>query len=300
MPGVWDALSARLAAGAGFDAVFLSGYAVAGAMLGLPDIGLLTQTEMADVARRVCGAVPEHDRRRRRRHRLRQRAATSARTVELWEAAGAAGLFLEDQVWPKRCGHMAGKQVVPTRATGWPSCGGARPSHAPVRDGAHRRPAPARARRGDRRARRRRLATSGSTRCSSRRPSRSPSSSDRRRRARVRARRQHGRDGQDPVADARPSSPSSGSLSIVSPLSRALRCRARPCRRRYGALRTTTGSLRDDLDRLVSFEDFTDLVDLERHQAMDERYGGRRRRRRARRGRCARSCLSSGPIGVVH
>jgi methylisocitrate lyase len=113
MPGVWDALSARLAAGAGFDTVFLSGYAVAGAMLGVPDVGLLTQTEMAEVARRVCSAVPD--------------AAVVvdgdtgygnelnvARTIDLWEASGAAGIFIEDQVWPKRCGHLAGKQVVPT------------------------------------------------------------------------------------------------------------------------------------------------------------------------------------------
>ena len=112
MPGVWDPLSARLAARAGFEVLFVSGYAVAGTLLGQPDIGLLTQTEMADVARRVCGAVPEvavvvdAD-------TGYGNALSAARTVELWEAAGAAGLFLEDQVWPKRCGHMAGKQVVP-------------------------------------------------------------------------------------------------------------------------------------------------------------------------------------------
>jgi 2-methylisocitrate lyase-like PEP mutase family enzyme len=111
MPGVWDPLSARLAAGAGFDTVFLSGYAVAGSLLGQPDIGALTQTEMAEVARRVCPAVADTmvvvdadtgygD------------ALNVVRTVEMWEAAGATGLFLEDQVWPKRCGHMAGKQVV--------------------------------------------------------------------------------------------------------------------------------------------------------------------------------------------
>jgi 2,3-dimethylmalate lyase len=111
-PGVWDPLSARLAAGAGFTTVFVSGYCVAGTMLGVPDLGLVTQTEMADVARRVCAAAPEisvivdadtgyGD------------AGNVRRTVQLWEAAGAAGLFLEDQVWPKRCGHMVGKQVVP-------------------------------------------------------------------------------------------------------------------------------------------------------------------------------------------
>ena len=61
MPGVWDALSAKLSAEAGFSTVFLSGYCVSGTLLGLPDFGLLTQTEMADVARRVCSAVPDVD-----------------------------------------------------------------------------------------------------------------------------------------------------------------------------------------------------------------------------------------------
>jgi methylisocitrate lyase len=112
MPGVWDALSARLVAQAGFEVSFLSGYATAATLLGLPDFGYLTQTEMAEVARRVCAAAPEvavvvdadtgHG-----------NALNTIRTVELWEAAGAAGMFLEDQVWPKKCGHMAGKRVVP-------------------------------------------------------------------------------------------------------------------------------------------------------------------------------------------
>ena len=53
MPGVWDSLTARLGAQAGFDTVFLSGYCVSGTLLGLPDFGYLTQTEMAEVARRV-------------------------------------------------------------------------------------------------------------------------------------------------------------------------------------------------------------------------------------------------------
>ena len=111
MPGVWDPLSALLASAAGFEVAFLSGYAVAGAYLGRPDVGLLTQTEVADVARRVASAVPALS--------LVVDADTgygnpvnTIRTVELWERAGAAGLFLEDQVWPKKCGHMAGKQVV--------------------------------------------------------------------------------------------------------------------------------------------------------------------------------------------
>jgi len=112
MPGVWDALSARLAAGAGHEVVFLSGYATAATLLGLPDFGYLTQAEIAEVARRVCGRVREtavvvdgdtgHG-----------NALNTIRTVELFEAAGAAGIFLEDQVWPKKCGHMSGKVVVP-------------------------------------------------------------------------------------------------------------------------------------------------------------------------------------------
>jgi 2,3-dimethylmalate lyase len=112
MPGVWDALSVKLAAAAGFDTVFCSGYCVSGTLLGRPDFGYLTQVEMADVARRVCAASPatmvvvDAD-------TGYGNALNVIRTVELWEQAGAAGLFLEDQVWPKRCGHMAGKQVVP-------------------------------------------------------------------------------------------------------------------------------------------------------------------------------------------
>lgn len=112
MPGVWDALSARLSADAGFDTVFLSGFCVSATLLGVPDIGYLTQTEMAEVARRVCVAAPETmvvvD-----ADTGYGNARSTIRTVELWEAAGATGIFIEDQVWPKRCGHMAGKEVVP-------------------------------------------------------------------------------------------------------------------------------------------------------------------------------------------
>ena len=108
----WDALSSRLAANAGFSTVFLSGYCVSGTQLGLPDYGFLTQTEMADQARRATAANPglnvvvDGD-------TGYGNALNVIRTVELWEAAGAAGVFIEDQVWPKRCGHMSGKQVVP-------------------------------------------------------------------------------------------------------------------------------------------------------------------------------------------
>jgi len=113
MPGVWDVLTARLCGAAGFDAVFVSGFCVAGTTLGVPDFGMLTQTEMAEVARRICAGAPgvlaivDAD-------TGYGNALNVARTVELWEHAGAAGLFLEDQVWPKRCGHMSNKAVVPT------------------------------------------------------------------------------------------------------------------------------------------------------------------------------------------
>ena len=112
MPGVWDALSARLVVQAGFDTAFVSGFCVSGTRLGVPDFGYLTQTEMAETGARVAASSPE----------LMVlidadtgygNALNVMRTVELYESAGAVGLFLEDQVWPKKCGHMAGKQVVP-------------------------------------------------------------------------------------------------------------------------------------------------------------------------------------------
>ncbi len=112
LAGCFDALSARLAVAAGFESLFLSGYCTSAALLGLPDFGYLTQTEMAEVARRVCRTVPgaqvviDGD-------TGYGNALNTVRTVELYEDAGGAGIFLEDQVWPKKCGHMAGKRVVP-------------------------------------------------------------------------------------------------------------------------------------------------------------------------------------------
>lgn len=110
MGGVYDGISTRLAHAAGFEALFIGGFSVAASLLGEPDLGYLTQTEMADTARRLCRLTDRP---------LLVDADTGygglvnvQRTVELYHQAGAAGLFLEDQVWPKRCGHMRGKQVV--------------------------------------------------------------------------------------------------------------------------------------------------------------------------------------------
>ncbi len=111
MPGVFDALSARLAADAGFEAVFLSGYGMSATRLGEPDFGLLGEGEVAAAAAHVCAAVDlpvivDAD-------TGYGNALNVMRTVRDLVRAGAAGIFLEDQVWPKRCGHMRGKRVIP-------------------------------------------------------------------------------------------------------------------------------------------------------------------------------------------
>ena len=110
-PGVYDALGAKLAERAGFPLTFISGYSVAASYLGLPDFGYLTQTEMVAVAKRVCASVTipiiiDAD-------TGYGNALNVIRTVNELIDAGAAGMFLEDQVWPKRCGHMKGKRVIP-------------------------------------------------------------------------------------------------------------------------------------------------------------------------------------------
>ena len=111
MPGVYDALTARIAARVGFDIVFISGYSVSAARLGEPDFGFLTQSEMADAARSVtrvsdAPVIVDAD-------TGYGNAVNVIRTVHDFQDAGAAGVFLEDQVWPKKCGHFQGKQVVP-------------------------------------------------------------------------------------------------------------------------------------------------------------------------------------------
>ncbi len=110
-PGVYDALSAKLVERAGFPLTFVSGYSVAATQLGLPDFGYITQTEMVATAKRVCAAVSipiiiDAD-------TGYGNALNVIRTVNELIDAGAAGMFLEDQVWPKRCGHMKGKRVIP-------------------------------------------------------------------------------------------------------------------------------------------------------------------------------------------
>ncbi|MBW3590708.1 MAG: isocitrate lyase/PEP mutase family protein [Actinobacteria bacterium] len=110
MPGVYDAMSARLAAQAGFDVLFISGYSVSASRLGAPDFGYLTQSEITDTARGVCTNVDlpvivDAD-------TGYGNPLNCIRTAELLHGAGAAGIFLEDQVWPKKCGHFAGKKVV--------------------------------------------------------------------------------------------------------------------------------------------------------------------------------------------
>jgi methylisocitrate lyase len=111
MPGVYDALTARLATEAGFEVLFVSGYSVSASRLGLPDFGYLTQTEVAEAARSVCGAthlpvIVDAD-------TGYGNPLSAIRTARLLSAAGGAGIFLEDQVWPKKCGHFSGKRVVP-------------------------------------------------------------------------------------------------------------------------------------------------------------------------------------------
>jgi methylisocitrate lyase len=109
-PGIFDTLSAKIAERVGFPMGFVSGYSVAATAIGEPDMGLLTQTELIDRARRICMSV---------KIPVIVDADTGYgnplnvhRTVNELIAAGAAGCFLEDQVWPKRCGHMRNKKVI--------------------------------------------------------------------------------------------------------------------------------------------------------------------------------------------
>jgi methylisocitrate lyase len=111
IPVVHDALCARIAEQAGIKAVFCAGYANSAALLGKPDVSLLTLTEMVECASRIVDATSlpvfvDGD-------TGHGNVTNVIRTVKLFEKAGAAGIFIEDQVYPKRCGHMEGKQVIP-------------------------------------------------------------------------------------------------------------------------------------------------------------------------------------------
>ena len=113
VPAVYDALSARIAERVGFRAIGLGGFLVAASRLGGPDVGQLTMTEMVEHLRGVAGAVAVP---------VMADADTGygnplnvRRTVQAYEAAGAQAIVLEDQVWPKKCGHIPGpRRVIPT------------------------------------------------------------------------------------------------------------------------------------------------------------------------------------------
>jgi 2,3-dimethylmalate lyase len=110
--GAHDVFTALIVEQSGFETVFLGGFGASASMLGLPDLNFLTMTEMADFVRRTAarltipiiadGDTGHGD------------LPNVQRTVQMFEAAGASGILLEDQVMPKRCGHFANKQVIPT------------------------------------------------------------------------------------------------------------------------------------------------------------------------------------------
>lgn len=110
-PGAFDPLSARLVEEAGFPAVYMTGFGTSASLIGRPDVGLLTMSEMAGNAGRIaaCVDIP-----------VIADADTGygnplnvIRTVGAYEAAGVAGIHIEDQVAPKKCGHLEGKLVIP-------------------------------------------------------------------------------------------------------------------------------------------------------------------------------------------
>jgi len=110
LPGCYDALGARLIEQAGFDVVYMTGFGTAASMLGRPDVGLLGLTEMADNARRIVAAtdlpvIADAD-------TGYGNQINAMRTVQVYEQAGVAGIHIEDQQLPKKCGHMEGKIVV--------------------------------------------------------------------------------------------------------------------------------------------------------------------------------------------
>lgn len=111
VPGVYDALSAKIAEQAGFQGAIMGGYSVSASVLGEPDVGYLTMNEMLYSLKRICDAttIPifaDGD-------TGYGNAMNVRRVVREAEQAGASAIFFEDQEWPKRCGHMEGKRVIP-------------------------------------------------------------------------------------------------------------------------------------------------------------------------------------------
>ncbi|MEA4962372.1 isocitrate lyase/PEP mutase family protein [Lutispora sp.] len=112
VPGIYDALTAKLAEEAGFSAVFLTGYGVSAARLGKPDLGLIHGNEIANVMLNISNSC---------RIPVIADADTGyggplnvIHTLKLYEQAGTQAIQLEDQQWPKRCGHIEGKRVIST------------------------------------------------------------------------------------------------------------------------------------------------------------------------------------------
>ena len=111
IPGVYDALGAKIVEKVGFEAMFQTGYGTSATLFGMPDYGFIGSTETVDNARRICRAtsipvIVDVD-------TGYGNALTVDKLIRELEVAGASGIFLEDQKWPKRCGHMQGKEIIP-------------------------------------------------------------------------------------------------------------------------------------------------------------------------------------------
>jgi 2,3-dimethylmalate lyase len=110
IPGVYDAIGAKIAEKVGFNAMFQTGYGTSATLFGMPDYGFIGATETVDNARRISNAISvplivDSD-------TGYGNALSVWKLVKELESTGAAGIFLEDQKWPKRCGHMQGKEVI--------------------------------------------------------------------------------------------------------------------------------------------------------------------------------------------
>ena len=111
IPGVYDAIGAKIVEKVGFEAMFQTGYGTSATLFGMPDYGFIGSTETVDNARRICRAtsipvIVDVD-------TGYGNALTVDKLIRELEVAGASGIFLEDQKWPKRCGHMQGKEIIP-------------------------------------------------------------------------------------------------------------------------------------------------------------------------------------------